>query len=211
MSLREAKKQRARQDILAAARELIDADGYEQTTMRDIAAAAELSYQTLYNYFPTKALILQALLLEDVNHVAAAMDALVAEHAAGNRPLLPTLHAMFREDLDAVSQRDRESWRVVAVDYMQQQGEAAHLYELIDAKSHENLLSLLESARAQGELVKSVDPQLLADTLFSISYHAVWRYILEPSTAKSELLAALEAQTSLLLTPYLQRQPTTFG
>ena len=115
MSLREAKKQRARQDILAAARELIDADGYEQTTMRDIAAAAELSYQTLYNYFPTKALILQALLLEDVNHVAEAMDALVAEHAAGRRPLLPTLHAMFREDLDAVSQRDRESWRVVAM------------------------------------------------------------------------------------------------
>ena len=65
MSLREAKKLRARHDILTAARELIDTHGYEQTTMRDIATAAELSYQTLYNYFPTKALILQALLLED--------------------------------------------------------------------------------------------------------------------------------------------------
>ena len=205
MSLRQAKKQQARQAILAAARELIDADGYEQTTMRDIAAAAELSYQTLYNYFPTKALILQALLLEDVNHVAAAIDALVAEHAAGKRPLLTTLQAVFREDLDAVSQRDRESWRVVAMDYMQHQGEAAHLYDLIDAKSHENLLSLLKNAQAQGELTTSVDPHLLADTLFSISYHAAWRYILEPSTAKSDLLGALEAQSSLLLTPYLTK------
>lgn len=205
MSLREAKKQRARQDILAAARELFDANGYAQTTMRDVAGAAELSYQTLYNYFPTKALILQALLLEDVDHGAEAMDALVAEHAAGRRPLLATLHDMFRTDLDAVSQRDRESWRVVAMDYMQQRGEAAHLYELIDAKSRENLMSLLNNARAREELALSVDPQLLADTLFSISYHAVWRYILEPGTAKAELLASLEAQTSLVLQPHLLR------
>ncbi len=64
MSLREQKKVRARSDILAAANTLIARKGYENTTMREIADAANLSYQTLYNYFPSKALIVQAMLTD---------------------------------------------------------------------------------------------------------------------------------------------------
>ena len=46
-SLREKKKRAARARILLAADGLIQRQGYEQTTMRDIASAAEVSYQTL--------------------------------------------------------------------------------------------------------------------------------------------------------------------
>ena len=205
MSLREEKKQQARQAILTAARDLIDERGYDQAKMRDIAAAARLSYQTLYNYFPTKALILQALLLEDVANFAAQMDTLVATHANGEAGLLPTLHAINRADLDAISQRDRELWRVVAMDFMDQQGAATHVYQLIDATSHETLAGLLATAQRQGELVDSVDVPLLADTLFAISHHTVWRYIMEPTTTKALLLEGLEAQTKLLVSPYLVR------
>ena len=111
MSLREKKKQKARQDILNAARDLIEQHGYDQAKMRDIAVAANLSYQTLYNYFPTKALILQALLLDDVVHVAEQMDALITAYQSGHAELLVTLHAMNRARLDVVSQPDRELWR----------------------------------------------------------------------------------------------------
>lgn len=203
MSLREEKKQQARQGILTAARDLIDQHGYEQAKMRDIAAAAHLSYQTLYNYFPTKALILQALLIEDVAHIAAQMDALVAAHAAGRDSLLNTLHGINRTDMDAISQRDRELWRVVAVDFINQAGEAAHIYQLIDAASHETFSGLLAAAQANGELADSAPVALLVDTLFAISHHAVWRYIMEPGTAKVALLEALEAQTEVLVRPYL--------
>ena len=203
MSLREEKKQQARQDILTAARDLIDQHGYSDAKMRDIAATAHLSYQTLYNYFPTKALILQALLVEDVTHVAAEIEELAAEHAAGSTALLPTLHAIYRADMDAISQRDRELWRVVAVDFINQDGEAAHIYQLINATSHGTLMGLLNAAQASGELANLADVELLADTLFAISHHHVWRYIMEPRTAKSDLLEALEAQTELLVRPYL--------
>ena len=52
LPLRERKKRKAHRDIVRAARVLIDRNGYQQTKMRDIASAADLSYQTLYNYFP---------------------------------------------------------------------------------------------------------------------------------------------------------------
>ena len=74
MSLRERKKQQARIDILEAASELITAKGYDDTTMRDIAAAASMSYQTLYNYFPNKALIVQALLTADAARINERME-----------------------------------------------------------------------------------------------------------------------------------------
>jgi AcrR family transcriptional regulator len=206
VSLREEKKQQARQDILNAARDLIDQHGYDQAKMRDIAAAAHLSYQTLYNYFPTKALILQALLLDDVVHVAEQMDELISAYQSGRAELLVTLHAMNRARLDVVSQRDRGLWRVVATDLIDQQREATHIYQLIDSAAHEKLTSLLDGAQANGKLNPTANTALLADTLVALSQYTVSRFIMEPATAKTTLLDALQAQSALLVVPYMKAE-----
>ncbi|HEY7264173.1 MAG TPA: helix-turn-helix domain-containing protein [Trebonia sp.] len=52
--LRERKKRRTRSQIAAAAAELFAARGYEQVTVADVARAADVSEQTVYNYFPAK-------------------------------------------------------------------------------------------------------------------------------------------------------------
>jgi AcrR family transcriptional regulator len=52
--LRERKKQRTRQTILTAALELFSERGYANTTLEDIAEAAEVSTGTLFAYFPSK-------------------------------------------------------------------------------------------------------------------------------------------------------------
>jgi AcrR family transcriptional regulator len=62
LPLRQQKKHQARNRILASAERLIRERGFEATKMRDIASRAELSYQTLYNYFPTKGQILEEVL-----------------------------------------------------------------------------------------------------------------------------------------------------
>ncbi|MGC1379124.1 MAG: TetR/AcrR family transcriptional regulator [Anaerolineales bacterium] len=54
LPLRERNKQRVTQRIIAAAMELFKARGCQQTTMDDIAAKAEISRGTLFNYFPSK-------------------------------------------------------------------------------------------------------------------------------------------------------------
>ncbi len=58
MGLREKKAQRNRDRIVSEALALFGRDGYEQTTMESIAAAAEVSASTLYRYFPSKDLII---------------------------------------------------------------------------------------------------------------------------------------------------------
>jgi AcrR family transcriptional regulator len=58
LPLRERNRQRVSQRILGAAFELFRTTGYDQTTMDAIAALAEVSRGTLFNYFPTKSALL---------------------------------------------------------------------------------------------------------------------------------------------------------
>ena len=52
--LRERKKARTRQAIADAAARLFAQRGYEQVAVSDVAREADVSEQTVYNYFPTK-------------------------------------------------------------------------------------------------------------------------------------------------------------
>ena len=52
--LRELKKARTRRHIVDTAARLFAAHGYEQVTVDRVARAAEVSPQTVYNYFPAK-------------------------------------------------------------------------------------------------------------------------------------------------------------
>jgi len=60
----ERRKAMTRTKLLAAARSLFASQGFEQTTIRDIAAEADIALGGFYNYFPTKDDVLAALLEE---------------------------------------------------------------------------------------------------------------------------------------------------
>jgi AcrR family transcriptional regulator len=71
LGLRERKKQRTRATLLDAAVELCDRQGFERTTVDQIAAIAEVSPRTFSRYFATKDAIAFAL-IDDAIDLAAA-------------------------------------------------------------------------------------------------------------------------------------------
>lgn len=67
MGLRERKRQRTRQALIRAAMRLFEEKGYEQTTVAEIAASAEVSTKTFFNHFASKDEVL-------FPHLAARID-----------------------------------------------------------------------------------------------------------------------------------------
>ena len=81
--LRERKKRRTRELIAATAARLFAERGYEHVSVLDIAAAAEVSEQTVYNHFPTKS----ELILDRDQQLRDELTSAIRERAPGfHRP-----------------------------------------------------------------------------------------------------------------------------
>jgi len=73
--LRQRKKERTRRALIEAAIELFDRKGYDETTIAEISAAADVSTRTFFSYFPAKEDVLFADTEARVETALAVIDA----------------------------------------------------------------------------------------------------------------------------------------
>lgn len=90
LTLRERKRRRTRAALIEAGRLLFEEHGYDQTTVADIAAAAEIGTRTFFAYFQSKE---QLLFPESDARVKAAMSA-IASRTAAQSPVQVLLRAL---------------------------------------------------------------------------------------------------------------------
>lgn len=83
LGLRESKKQETRQSISDHATRLFLGQGFEQTTIAEIAAAARVAKKTVTNYFPRK----EDLALDHHEEFVASLARAVESRAAGESAL----------------------------------------------------------------------------------------------------------------------------
>ncbi|MGW0885258.1 TetR/AcrR family transcriptional regulator [Streptomyces sp. NPDC002671] len=104
LGLRERKKLRTGQAIREAARRLIDERGYDNTTIEQIAAVAEVSPSTVFRYFPSKEHIV---LTDDYAQFSMAF---LRERPA-DEPPLAALRAVVREMVRRLAEDFSEEYR----------------------------------------------------------------------------------------------------
>lgn len=107
VGLRERKKARQREAILQAGIELFRTRGYEQTTVDEIARAADISQPTFYKYFPSKDAILRDFAMTGA---AQALDGLLTAEGSVELRL-----RQFFQALATYVMSERALWYAIAV------------------------------------------------------------------------------------------------
>jgi AcrR family transcriptional regulator len=201
MSLRQRKKDQVRDDILEAATTLIARLGYHPTSMRAIADDANISHQTLYNYFPTKIALLKALLSRNTAKITEPLSALLGEP---HSDLLSLLSAAISALFKVLDQNDRSLWCEVWTVSIRQPGEFLPLYDDYDQDAQRLFGGAVVEARRRGDLVETLDVELLAQTIYSIVDYAGLVFIMRPELTADEVIAQVVGQLELLIRPYLR-------
>lgn len=93
--LRERKKARTRDAIIDAALDLFERNGYDATTVEDIAAAAEVSPRTFFRYFESKLDLIMARSGDKHEGLGPSIAARPAEES-----LLEAVRHAMRDDLE---------------------------------------------------------------------------------------------------------------
>ncbi|WEG09240.1 TetR/AcrR family transcriptional regulator [Microbacterium horticulturae] len=97
LPLRERKRQRTRELLMETGRRLFEERGYDETTVADIAAAADIGTRTFFAYFETK----EQLLFSDTDpRVTSALSA-IDTRKAGELPTEVLLRSLASPQIDA--------------------------------------------------------------------------------------------------------------
>ncbi|MER6824496.1 TetR/AcrR family transcriptional regulator [Streptosporangium sp. NPDC000563] len=148
LGLRERKKLRTRHALIAAALDLFMEKGYEQTTVSEIAAAADVSTRTFFSYFASKEDVIFSNSREGVESVLRV----IAEPRPGDRAI------------DLLARAVDSGFSAITLDE-QLQGEIGpinHLVMTVPSLRARGLLLLFESQRELAEALHRACPEELS-------------------------------------------------
>lgn len=165
LPLRELKKRRTRRAISDAATELFAARGFDEVTIDEVAAAAEVSKKTVFNYFACK----EDLLFDEADEAKARLLAAVAARPRGET-VLDAVRRNARASIDRMCAGD-DPWiekmaRLVASSPSLQAREA----EIYEQVAH-GLAEVIRAEAGAGE--RDVRPYVAARALVSVQRSVV--------------------------------------
>src|SRR5213594_2068492 len=104
----ERRRERTRQELLAAATRVLAAKGLDRTKITDIAAAADVGVGTFYLHFPDKETLFDALVEDTVRRLKATVDAARTKAHGALEKITAANRAFFRFARD-----NREVFKIV--------------------------------------------------------------------------------------------------
>jgi AcrR family transcriptional regulator len=106
VGLRELKKTRTRNLIVATAARLFAERGYENVAVSDVARVAEVAEQTVYNYFPSK----EQLVVDRESDVQERLCELIYARPDGTTPA-DAIRGYALESVEQIRAIPRDQWR----------------------------------------------------------------------------------------------------
>lgn len=191
--LRERKKQKTKASIQREALRLFKRRGYDETTIEDIAAAAEISPSTFFNYFPTKE---DVVIYDEYDpQVFAALTEQVEGEslAVSIKRVLQMLSGVFESDHDEIYERAKLSLEVPEL--------RARIWEEVE-RARDLFASIL--AKRTGRDMSDFELRMISMALVAVAFEASTEWVRQGG--KGSMLDLFErAMETVGLYPMLDR------
>jgi len=160
---REEKKERTKAAILEAALKLFTKNGFENTSIDDLASAAGIGKGTVYSYFRSKSEIFLAFCEEQLVYV----DRELAEKSAPGAPLLQQLLTLFMGEFRFISD-NREFGRILMRETIFPKELTVDRSGDLHDKYIELLVPLFKQAQQRGELRRDLELILVVGHFYGL-------------------------------------------
>lgn len=202
--LRERQKALRTRRILEAASALFRAEGFDAVRIEDIAAAAEVSPGTCYNYFATKGDLLLAIVSMEVEEVVEAGRAVVAAPPDDPAEALDRLVRLYFDH--SLHYLSKAMWRrALAVSIGQPETPFSQRYTELDARLAAQVRDLVAALQARGAVRRGFDPAVIGQIVFNTLNQDFTEFVKDErmplvalhraSRARTDALAAMLAET----------------
>lgn len=194
VSLRKSQKEATRRRVLEAARECFETDGYEATTVREIARRAKVSVGSVFTNFASKAEVLSQVmrerregLYEELDRVAPLLHGSTADRLCS----LFAIHTAFE------APRARLFLAHIAAAFSWTPESAARPYG-----QNARLIGVIRETLAEGIARGDVDPEVDLDDLVELmlaAYAWACRLASWEQAGAEKITAAVDRQIGLIL------------
>jgi len=180
--------------ILEAATELFREHGYDAVKMETIAANAEVSIGTIYNYYQNKGDLLVAIVAMEVNEVLASGEKVIARRPKDAGEAIVKLMANYVEH--SLVYLNKEMWRhAMAISTQQPESPFGQTFSTLDIALARQTCKLVEALQADGAIRKGADARALAELVFNNTNMMFIIFIKSEEMTVKDLMERIRKQT----------------
>lgn len=197
--LRERQKADRERRILSAAVHKFRADGYKRARIEDLAAAADVSVGTVYNYYGTKGDILIAAVAMEVEEVLAEGQAIV--DTPPDNPFEALLALTFCYYDHSLNYLTKEMWRrAMGLAIEAPETPNGRRYAALDGKLAAQVGDLVHRFQQDGKIAADIDAAAVGQVLFNNLNQLFIGFV----TDDAMTLDSLRAEATALTRPIAQ-------
>ena len=196
--LRAKHKADRHQRIIEAAARLFRTMGYDTVKMEAIAAAADVSIGTIYNYYKNKGDLLVAIVSMEVHEVLAAGERVIADPPRNAEKAVAKLIANYIEH--SLVYLSKEMWRqAMAITTQQPDSPFGVAYGELDEALARQTSKLVKKLQTLGLVQVGVDAQAIGEMIFNNTNMMFTVFVKREEMSVADLLARIRRQNRTLV------------
>lgn len=196
--LRAKHKADRHQRIVEAAARLFRTQGYDTVKMEAIAAAAEVSIGTIYNYYKNKGDLLVAIVSMEVHEVLAAGERVIGDPPRNAEKAVAKLIANYIGH--SLVYLSKEMWRqAMAITTQQPDSPFGIAYGELDEALARQTAKLVKKLQTLGLVQVGVDAQGIGEMIFNNTNMMFTIFVKREEMSVADLLARIRRQNRTLV------------